>query len=174
MTAAQAARSAVPEPRLEMRPYERTDLAYLRALSEQPSVRRLTGLPADGDDRDWERYVRERHNSTSWILMMRLEERPVGVLYVVNLGAPELYQVGYCVDERLRNQGVATRAVSATVASLFGGTRCVRVQATVEPHNAASRRVLEKCGFEREGLMRRGVKIGEALVDAELYAALRP
>lgn len=162
-----------PPPTIGVREYQAADLAFFQSLSEQASIRRLTGMPADGDAAAWARYIAERHDGPNRILLITAADRAVGALYVMNLGAPELYQIGYCVDEAERGRGVATRAVSAAAASLFGATRCVRLQATVEPANLPSQRVLEKCGFEREGLMRRGVKIGAALVDAYLYSRLR-
>lgn len=158
---------------LDMRDYTEADLDALKRLSEQPSIRRLTGLPANGDAAAWDAYIRARHHKTSRILIIEIDGAPVGVFYLINLGEPEIYQVGYCVDEAHRGRGVATRAVKAVIGSLFQGTACERVQATVEPHNAASIRVLEKCGLEREGLLRRGVKVGRSLVDAYIYSVLR-
>jgi ribosomal-protein-alanine N-acetyltransferase len=49
----------------------------------------------------------------------------------------------------------------------------VRVQATVEPWNVASVRVLEKAGLRREGLLRSHVIYGDRISDAYLYAAVR-
>jgi ribosomal-protein-alanine N-acetyltransferase len=49
----------------------------------------------------------------------------------------------------------------------------VRVQATVEPWNSPSIRVLEKAGLQREGLLRSYVLYGERVGDAYLYAAVQ-
>jgi hypothetical protein len=49
----------------------------------------------------------------------------------------------------------------------------VRVQATVEPWNLASQRVLERAGLRREVLLRSFVVYGDRGEDACLYAAAR-
>ena len=49
----------------------------------------------------------------------------------------------------------------------------VRVQATVEPWNVASQRVLERAGLRGEGLLRSFVVYGDRVGDAYLYAAVR-
>jgi RimJ/RimL family protein N-acetyltransferase len=48
-----------------------------------------------------------------------------------------------------------------------------RVQAVVEPSNAASIKVLEKCGYQNEGLLRRFYpSLDRDLIDVHMYAYL--
>ena len=48
-----------------------------------------------------------------------------------------------------------------------------RVQALVEPDNGASIRVLEKCGYEREGLLRKFYpSVDRGLIDVFMYASI--
>ncbi|WP_240917994.1 GNAT family N-acetyltransferase [Phycicoccus sp. HDW14] len=49
-----------------------------------------------------------------------------------------------------------------------------RVELYVEPWNAASLRVAERCGYEREGLLAGHHLIGERWCDMVLLAAVRP
>ena len=60
------------------------------------------------------------------------------------------YQV--CLQER--NNGYATEAVAALIDYAFGPLGANRVEAYITPGNDASIRVLEKCGFANEGLLR--------------------
>ena len=53
-----------------------------------------------------------------------------------------------------RGQGAATRAVGMLVGWAFRELGLRRIQALVHPDNAASAAVLERLGFEREGLLR--------------------
>jgi len=59
-------------------------------------------------------------------------------------GAPEA-EVGYGLVEEARGAGLATEALQAMIAA--AETAGVRVRASVLPDNAASIRVLAKCGF---------------------------
>ena len=63
-------------------------------------------------------------------------------------GIPET-EIGYGLVPAVRRAGLATEAVAAMVAAADGLS--VRVRATVEVDNVASRRVLERCGFALAG-----------------------
>jgi ribosomal-protein-alanine N-acetyltransferase len=52
----------------------------------------------------------------------------------------------------------------------FGPVMLHRVEATVRPENAASRRVLEKVGFREEGLLKRYLDVDGAWRDHLLVA----
>jgi ribosomal-protein-alanine N-acetyltransferase len=62
-------------------------------------------------------------------------------------------EIGYGILEAHRNRGYATEAVKAAVAWALDQPGVTRVEAETEPDNAASRRVLEKCGFRPTGMM---------------------
>lgn len=78
-------------------------------------------------------------------------------------------EVGYWLLRDARGRGVATRAVSAMVEHAFANGIC-RVEAHVRIGNDASERVLDRLGFEREGVKRRLLRHGERRVDATLFA----
>ncbi len=64
----------------------------------------------------------------------------------------------------------AVRATSDFVLDHFG---LVRLEAPVFEWNPASMRVLEKCGFVREGVQRKGVFKEGQIIDAVVYARVR-
>jgi RimJ/RimL family protein N-acetyltransferase len=78
-------------------------------------------------------------------------------------------ELGYWLFVEARGRGVATRAVRALVEDSH--SRGInRVEAHVRIGNVASERVLERAGFEREGVKRRLLRHGGARVDATLFA----
>lgn len=78
--------------------------------------------------------------------------------------------VGYWCDQRLTGRGVTTAAVALAVDHCFGPVGLHRLEATVRPENAASRRVLEKLGFREEGLFRRYLDVAGAWRDHLCFA----
>jgi ribosomal-protein-alanine N-acetyltransferase len=58
-------------------------------------------------------------------------------------------EVGFGLVPSARNLGLATEALAGMLAAAEG--MCVRVRAIVAAENAASRRVLDKCGFALAG-----------------------
>jgi len=82
-------------------------------------------------------------------------------------------EVGYWIGEEYWGRGIMTDAVRLVTDYAFGTLSLERVFAVPFAMNVASCRVLEKVGYEREGLMRRSaIKDGEIL-DQLLYAKVR-
>ena len=82
-------------------------------------------------------------------------------------------EMGYWLSEDFWGRGIATRAVTAMSEWAFDNYKLTRVFAMAFAHNAASIRVLEKSGFEREGVMRRSAIKNGAIVDQVLFAKVR-
>jgi RimJ/RimL family protein N-acetyltransferase len=83
----------------------------------------------------------------------------------------DVVEVGYWLFVTARGRGVATRSVQQmTEHALANGIW--RVEAHVRIGNAASERVLERLGFEREGVKRRYLRHGDERVDATMFSLL--
>jgi ribosomal-protein-alanine N-acetyltransferase len=80
-------------------------------------------------------------------------------------------ELGYWLLERGRGRGVASRAVRALADRAFTAG-VTRVEAVVRPQNEASIRVLERVGFQREGLLRSLLRFQGERSDAYLYSLL--
>ena len=82
-------------------------------------------------------------------------------------------EIGYWLGVAYWNRGITTDAVRAVTTHALTTLGLLRVFALPFTRNAASARVLERVGYEREGVLRRSaVKDGEVL-DQYLYAAVR-
>ena len=62
--------------------------------------------------------------------------------------------MGYCLCRRLWGRGIMTEALSAVIGYLFAAVGVWRIEGTYFADNAASGRVMEKCGMQREGVAR--------------------
>lgn len=78
--------------------------------------------------------------------------------------------LGYAVGERFGGRGIATSLVRAAVDHALAELGLHRVQANVRTTNEASKRVLVKAGFRREGLALRYLELDGAWVDHDLFA----
>lgn len=113
------------------------------------------------DDRNYALFV-------EWKETERLVGR-VALTEVVR-GAFQNAYLGYWIDHRFVEKGVATEAVGSVVSFGFETLGLHRIQAAVMPKNVPSRRVLEKLGFREEGLARRYLAIAGEWEDHILYA----
>jgi [ribosomal protein S5]-alanine N-acetyltransferase len=88
----------------------------------------------------------------------------------VTHGALRSAWIGYWVHSSVTGGGVATGALAMGLDHCFGAVMLHRVEATVRPENAASRKVLAKAGFREEGLLQRYLDVDGAWRDHLLVA----
>ena len=79
-------------------------------------------------------------------------------------------EIGYWLGESFWGRGIATSAVQALTGYGFEAFDLTRIFAVPFANSAASIRVLEKCGYVREGIMRRSVVKEGVVLDQILYA----
>jgi len=79
-------------------------------------------------------------------------------------------QFGYWLGEACWGRGIMTAAVKAIVPYAMERFRLVRLESPVFEWNPASMRVLEKCGFTREAVLRASVAKDGQIIDSVLYA----
>ncbi|WP_315835741.1 GNAT family protein [Bradyrhizobium prioriisuperbiae] len=90
----------------------------------------------------------------------------------VRRGIVQAGTIGYWIGEPYAGQGYMTAALRVLLPSLFGELNLHRVDAACIPSNTASVRVLEKCGFAREGKARRYLCINGVWQDHYLFGLL--
>lgn len=151
-------------------------------------------LVRHGDDREIWRNLTDRFphpythaEAVTWIARAR-DEVPDGGALAIELDGEAVggvgferkqdlarlsAEVGYWLGRAVWGRGLASEALRILTAHAFASTDLERLQATVLVWNPASGRVLEKCGYNREGLLRRSAAKDGEVVDTWLYARLR-
>ncbi|MGL5436314.1 MAG: GNAT family N-acetyltransferase [Lachnospiraceae bacterium] len=82
-------------------------------------------------------------------------------------------EMGYYIAEPYWGKGLGTEAVEQTVTYIFEHTDIIRIFAEPFASNAASCRILEKAGFQLEGVLRKNaVKNGE-IIDMKMYSLIK-
>lgn len=90
----------------------------------------------------------------------------------VRYGVVRAASLGYWMSSRHAGQGYMTEAVDAVVRFAFSELGLHRIEAASMPVNARSIHILEKAGFEREGLARSYLRIDGAWRDHLLFARI--
>ncbi len=80
--------------------------------------------------------------------------------------------IGYKLLPEYTGRGYATQMVKAVTYAAFKEDNLHRINAYVQPDNYASIKVLEKVGYEKEGLARRMIRINGEWKDHFLYACV--
>jgi ribosomal-protein-serine acetyltransferase len=82
-------------------------------------------------------------------------------------------EIGYWVAARVEGRGYVTRATRRLVEVAFEAAGLHRLVIRCAIDNARSRRVAERLGFRREGVLREAQWVGGRFLDQHLFALLR-
>lgn len=89
------------------------------------------------------------------------------------VGKSHRAEVGYWLARPFWGRGIMTAVVQRVCLNAFKELGLAKITAHVFPHNPASARVLEKCGFQEEGFLRKHFLKDGQLIDARLFALLK-
>lgn len=81
--------------------------------------------------------------------------------------------LGYWMRTDLSGRGFTTKAAKSLLRWAFANTNLERIEIVAAVDNIGSCRVAERLGAAREATMRKRLRIGDAMVDAALYALVR-
>lgn len=109
-----------------------------------------------------------------FLIFRERDEMLVGGVTLANVrrGIVQAGTVGYWIGAPFAGNGYMTAALKVLLPSLFGELNLHRIEAACIPTNTASVRVLEKCGFVREGKARRYLCINGVWQDHYLFGLL--
>ncbi len=100
--------------------------------------------------------------------------------YVGNIGlvkGKDVYrksaEIGYFIGEVYWNKGIVTEAVNLITAYGFDKLDIIRIHTGVFDYNIASQKVLEKCGFTKEGIFIKSIIKNGKIYDEIRYAKLK-
>ncbi|MFV2001885.1 MAG: GNAT family N-acetyltransferase [Paracoccaceae bacterium] len=108
-------------------------------------------------------------------LVRRSDEALLGAITLDNIrrGPAQAGTIGYWVGETFARQGFMRESLVALADFAFTQLDLSRLESACLPENAASRGVLEKCGFKYEGVAQSYLQIDGRWRNHVLYANLR-
>lgn len=139
----------------------------------------LTGrLPYPYTERDadwWLAMISEHDGKDSLFRAVVADGVVVGNITVE--GKKDIYckdaELGYIFDKTFCGRGIATEATRLVLEEAFASLDIAKISSEVFAPNTASCRVLEKNGFELEGVLRKGAYKNGTLYDLRRYGKLR-
>src|SRR5262245_27810129 len=165
---------------IELLPYQPSFLQAFIEWRNQPLSVRFNPLKAmscdeivkklEGEGTDLTHL--EKHESFCWFVSAAGEV--VGAVSLKNISHSMSYgEIGYSIAVSHHGKGIATAAVRLLVNKIFAESKLRKLIAYVHEDNHVSRRVLEKLGFQQEGLLRDHYVINGAPVNEALYGLLK-
>jgi ribosomal-protein-alanine N-acetyltransferase len=153
-------------------------LEYLKAREIYEGTLRIPFPYTEADFETWmgivEQATVEQREPIHWAIRTP-EDRLIGALGFegLTIGKSHRAEMGYWLAKPYWGQGIMTAAVSCACQFAFEKWGLTKITAHVFAPNAASARVLCKCGFEQEGYLKKHYLKESQLLDARAYGLIR-
>ncbi len=82
-------------------------------------------------------------------------------------------EIGYFVEQAFWGKGIASQAVKKLEEIGFKELGLSRIEILMNVHHKASEKVAIKCGYKKEGVMRKAIRTDKSYYDAFLYAKVK-
>ncbi len=148
--------------RLLLRPFGYDDIdQYLAFFTDREVQRYLGSVLVPKDREDAKRWIDNLNGRClksklvfTWCIEWKRSNEIIGRCDLGGFVRKSMAEVSYYLSREMWNKGVMTEAMKMVLDFGFRNLNLHRIQACVLPDNAASLRLLEKLGFQREGLLR--------------------
>jgi ribosomal-protein-alanine N-acetyltransferase len=123
----------------------------------------------------WANRATSQGTALPLMLIRREDGALLGAITLDNIrrGPSQAGTLGYWIGHPYARQGYMREAILSVVHHAFTVLDLSRIEAACLPENAASRGVLEKCGFKYEGVAQSYLQIAGRWRNHVLYANLR-
>jgi RimJ/RimL family protein N-acetyltransferase len=164
---------------LTLRPFTLADIPWVYEVLLDPAVQRFMQIPSPYRLEDAASYVEQEYigggdggRRADFLAEDAATATRLGRVGV-RLGEPGTAEIGYWVDPRARNRGVATTAVRAVCQWAVTTAGIDLIEWRCQAGNIASRRVAEKAGFLIEATLRKRRVRHNGRVDEWIGSLLR-
>lgn len=165
--------------RLVLREMAKRDVAAVFAMESDPVAMRYWSRPPMTELAEAEARVERAmglflsRDGLIWCITRSGEDRLLGHASLFNFSEQSgRADIGYGLNRDHWGQGLMHEALTAIVDYAFGPLGLRRLEADVDPANAASLRSLERLGFTREGLLRERWQVGDTISDTVFFGLL--
>lgn len=168
--------------RVRLRPYRAEDREALLAVFGDPRVVRYWSFAPWTSLADADAYLApllappapdDEPASVPWAIADLATDALLGTTTIFALQREQQRaEVGYSLASAHQGRGLALEAVTLALGYAFDILGLRRVEADVDPRNLPSCKLLERLGFQREGLLRERWNVNGEICDTALYGLL--
>ena len=166
--------------RLTLRKPTYDDVQPLLELSQDDDVMLYYGMEPfteekqSRDEIEWFLKIWREGTGTRWVITLKGEDDLIGEIgFYEYKKKHRRAEIGYKLSRSHWMKGYMTEALVGMLDYMYGNLELNRVQALVDPRNEASLRLIERQGFQRDGLLRSYEYERGAYVDLIMLSLLR-
>ena len=119
-------------------------------------------------------YLANMDRAYSFLIFKSDDKALLGGINIGNVrrGVSQSASLGYWIGEKHSRNGYMKEALKLLIPSLFIDLRLNRIEAATLEENIASKNLLKKIGFKKEGVLRKYLKINGTWRDHIIYGLL--
>ncbi|MFE1245077.1 GNAT family N-acetyltransferase [Fictibacillus sp. NPDC058756] len=166
--------------RLILREVTKADAEDMLTYLSDPDVVKHMGLEPSRSVEDaydeiaWYESIVNKSTGIRWGITLKDDKRVIGSCGFLNRVLKHYRsEVGFELSKEYWGKGIAREALEAVVKYGFENMELERVEALIEPANLPSQRLVEKTGFQREGLLRHYEYTCGTFDDLYIYSLLK-
>lgn len=166
--------------RIRLRHLEENDIDALFEIFSDEETMRYWSSPPFQARADAEKYLADisklfrQKTLFQWGISLKESGEIIGTSTLFHLDMRNRRaEIGYILNRKFWKKGFVNEALNSLLNFAFEELNLHRIEADVDPNNAASIRVVEKLGFQKEGYLRERWHIAGKICDTVFYGLLR-
>lgn len=163
---------------ISLRPLDLSDLDDFMVWATDEKVTRFCTWEPYTSEEDGINFIQNIANQFLWCRAICLNNRAIGSISVCSYSGNDQCraksaELGYVLGSKYWGKGIATHVVKRVAEIAFVELpQLERLEALVDVENVGSQRVLEKAGFQREGVLRKYLFIKGKSRDRVMFSIL--
>ncbi len=120
--------------------------------------------------------IDEKYNQKhcyNWLITLKKTDAIIGRIFLVVEEFNECVESNYAIDERYSNNGYMTEALKEVIRFCFEEVEVNRFQSCCVIENNASKRVMQKCNMNEEGILRKYIKLRDGYHDMYMFSIVK-
>jgi ribosomal-protein-alanine N-acetyltransferase len=171
---------SIQTERLLLRPIFPNDAGDIFAYASDPEATKYVRFETHKSIRDTHAFIRRVRASYAkginpvWAIELKATGRVIGASGFIDWpNDNQRAELGYILHRSYWGQGLVSEVVTALCGFGFKKMKVNRIEAGTIVEHRASQRVLEKCRFHFEGVLRQREFIKGRFIDVSMYSLLR-
>jgi len=161
--------------RLVIRPMNKDDVDSLKKWLPDESIYTYWGKGPSKSEKNPELLFEKQDKPSKSFhegIALKDNNEVIGDIYVYLIENDRMASVAIRISKEYQGKGYGTEALKAMTDFCFKNTELKRLWTEVDIRNVGSYKMLEKCGYQREGLIRQG-KMVNMWCDYYIYGILK-
>ena len=161
--------------KLKLRLAEETDAEFVFSVTQDKEYKkfvmpRLRAKDLEDQKKKIRSYLAQSKKQQRFYYLILSNNEKAGIIYLYNINKDDKRcSVGYGISKEFRGKGIGAKAVKLALDFAKKELQFHACEATVDPKNQPSKKVLEKNGFKSIGTIKEYTIINGKYKDREIY-----